>query len=113
MLGRLSDGRIETALAPGADWGDGELHPSERELVKQLAAFPDEIAEAAQRRGPHRIVAYALELAQVFTAFYRDCHVVGATPQAVESFRVALSEGARQTIALSLWLLGVQAPDSM
>jgi len=113
MLGRLSDGRIETALAPGADWGGGALHPSERELVKQLAAFPDEIAEAAQRRAPHRIAAYALELAQVFTAFYRDCHVVGATPQAVESFRVALSEGARQTIALSLWLLGVQAPDSM
>jgi arginyl-tRNA synthetase len=113
MLGRLGADRIETALALGADWGEGELHPSERELVKQLAAFPDEIAEAAQRRGPHRIAAYALGLAQVFTAFYRDCHVVGASPEAVESFRVALSEGARRTIALSLWLLGVRAPESM
>jgi arginyl-tRNA synthetase len=113
MLARLTEARVGAALGPDADWGENELHPSERELVKQLAAFPDEIAEAALRRGPHRIAAYALELAQVFTAFYRDCHVVGASPQPVESFRVALSEGARRTIALSLWLLGVSAPDSM
>jgi arginyl-tRNA synthetase len=113
LLARLTGSRVQAALGPDADWGEGELHPSERELVKQLAAFPDEIAEAALRRGPHRIAAYALELAQVFTAFYRDCHVVGASPPAVESFRVALSEGARRTIALSLWLLGVSAPDSM
>ncbi len=41
---------------------------------------------------PHRIAAYALELAQEFTAFYRDCKVVGAQPAAVESFRIALSQ---------------------
>ena len=57
------------------------LHPSERALVKKLLAFPDEVAEAAERRAPHRIAAYALELAQVFTAFYRDCQVVGAEPR--------------------------------
>ena len=76
-------------------------------------AFPDEIAEAAERRAPHRIAAYALELAQTFTAFYRDCKVVGVEPESIESFRVALSQAARQMIALSLWLLGVSAPDSM
>ena len=58
-------------------------------------AFPDEVAEAAERRAPHRIAGYALELAQDFTAFYGDCRVVGATPEAVESFRVALSVAAQ------------------
>ena len=33
------------------------------------------------RRAPHRIAAYALEIAQTFTAFYRDCRVVGAEPR--------------------------------
>jgi arginyl-tRNA synthetase len=113
MLGKLSPERIAAALAPGADWGDGELHPAEHRLVKALASFPDEVAEAAARRGPHRIAAYALELAQEFTAFYRDCKVVGAEPEAVESFRIAISKSARQTIALALGLLGVTAPDSM
>jgi arginyl-tRNA synthetase len=79
----------------------------------KLASFPEELAEAAERRAPHRIAAYALELAQSFTAFYRDCKVVGATPEHVESFRVALSAAAQRTIAVSLTLLGVSAPDSM
>ncbi len=71
------------------------------------------MAEAAVKRGPHRIAAYALDLAQEFTAFYRDCKVIGARPETVESFRIALSQSARQTIALALSLLGVSAPDSM
>ena len=113
MLARLADGRLSEALAAGADWGSAELHPSERDLIKKIAAFPEEIEEAALRRGPHRIAAYALELAQEFTAFYRDCHVVGAEPADVESFRIALSRVAQTTIALSLGLLGVSAPKSM
>jgi arginyl-tRNA synthetase len=113
MLRKLSAERVEAALAPGADWDGGELQDAERNLIKALVAFPDEVAEAAERRAPHRIAVYALDLAQGFTAFYRDCKVVGATPEATESFRIALSQAARQTIKLALWLLGVGAPDSM
>jgi arginyl-tRNA synthetase len=71
------------------------------------------MAEAAERRAPHRVCAYALELAQEFTAFYRDCRVVGAEPRELEDFRIALSVATRRTIARSLGLLGVSAPDSM
>ncbi|HEY3726330.1 MAG TPA: arginine--tRNA ligase [Solirubrobacteraceae bacterium] len=113
MLGKLDAERVASALDAGADWGSEELHPAERSLIKALAAFPDEVAEAAERRAPHRIAVYALELAQEFTAFYRDCKVVGAQPQTLESFRIALSQSSRQTIALALSLLGVSAPDSM
>jgi arginyl-tRNA synthetase len=89
------------------------LHPTERALVEQLLAFPAEVAEAADRRAPHRIAAYALALAQTFTAFYRDCHVVGAEPLEVESFRIALCVLSRATIARCLDLLGVSAPAKM
>jgi arginyl-tRNA synthetase len=113
MVGRLAEDRVVAALDASADWDGDALQGAERELIKALVAFPDEIAEAAERRAPHRIAAYALELAQEFTAFYRDCKVVGAEPEATESFRIALSQAARQTISLALWLLGVSAPDSM
>jgi arginyl-tRNA synthetase len=113
MLGRLSSEGVGAALARGSDWGKGSLHSSERALVKKLVSLPDEIGEAVARRGPHRIAAYALELAQEFTAFYRDCHVVGASPAPVEAFRVSLSVAAQRAIALSLRLLGVSAPESM
>ena len=113
MLSRFSESRFAEALGPEANWGEAELHDSERRLIKKLAALPDEVAEAADRRGPHRIAAYALELAQEFTAFYRDCRVVGATPESTESFRIALSLCAQRSIARALELLGVSAPDSM
>jgi arginyl-tRNA synthetase len=113
MLARLPADRVGTALDTGAQWGDAELQGAERNLIKALLAFPDEIAEAVERRAPHRIAAYALELAQEFTAFYRDCKVIGAEPAALESFRIALSQATRQTITLALQLLGVGAPDSM
>jgi arginyl-tRNA synthetase len=113
MVGRLPEDRVAAALDASADWDGDALQGAERELIKALVAFPDEIAEAAERRAPHRIAAYALQLAQEFTAFYRDCKVVGAEPEATESFRIALSQAARQTISLALWLLGVSAPDSM
>jgi arginyl-tRNA synthetase len=115
MLGRLEAGRVAAALG-GEDWAGGApapLEDAERGLIRALVQFPDEVAEAALRRGPHRIASYALELAQQFTAFYRDCKVIGAEPAETESFRIALSQAARQVIAQSLFLLGVSAPDSM
>ena len=106
-------GEARTAEALAAPVRPGALEVAERELIKKLLAFPGEVAEAAERRAPHRIAAYALELAQAFTAFYRDCHVVGAEPAAVESFRIGLCVAAQRVIARSLDLLGVAAPESM
>jgi arginyl-tRNA synthetase len=111
MLRRVPAARVSDALS--ADWSSVELADAERDLIKKLVAFPGEIAEAVERRAPHRIAGYALELAQDFTTFYEACKVVGATPEAVESLRVAVSVATQTTIALSLGLLGVSAPDAM
>jgi arginyl-tRNA synthetase len=111
VLRKAGGERIDEALATAHD-GLG-LEPAERELVKKLLAFPAEAAEAAERRSPHRVAVYALELAQTFTAFYRDCKVVGAEPRQLESFRLGLCVATRRTIARALDLLGVSAPESM
>jgi arginyl-tRNA synthetase len=112
ILKKAGAPRVAAALGDATSFA-GTLEPAERTLVKKLLAFPDEFAEAAERRAPHRIAAYALELAQTFTAFYRDCHVVGAEGAGVEAFRLALSVAAKRTIARSLHLLGVSAPEQM
>ena len=112
VLAKAGEGRVAAALADDGAAVTG-LEPAERALVKKLLAFPAETAEAAARRAPHRIAAYALELAQEFTAFYRDCRVVGAEPAELESFRLALCVASKRTIARSLALLGVSAPESM
>ena len=100
LLRKAGEERVAAALAAPRD--GLALEPAERELVKKLLAFPGEVAEAAERRAPHRMAAYALETAQAFTAFYRDCRVVGAEPEALESFRLALSVATQRVIARSL-----------
>ncbi len=96
MLEQAGAERVQAACAALAEIEREPLHPAERALVEQLLAFPAELAEAAERRAPHRIAAYALELAQTFTAFYRDCRVVGAEPEArrVVADRAVLREQA-------------------
>jgi arginyl-tRNA synthetase len=113
MLEKAGEERVRTANEGVAELEREPLHASERALVEQLLAFPAELAEAAERRAPHRITAYALALAQTFTSFYRDCHVVGAQPTELESFRIALCVVSRATIARCLDLLGVSAPRQM
>jgi arginyl-tRNA synthetase len=115
VLRKAGEARVDAALAAMTDGAPAglELHPSERALIQKLLAWPQEATDAADRRAVHRIASYALELAQAFTAFYRDCQVVGAEPELLESFRIALAVATQRTIARALDLLGVSAPDEM
>ncbi len=104
----------------GGDGGEaGEPTPgtplaaAERDLVKRLLEFPDEVREAAARRAPHRICAYSTAVAADFHAFYRDCQVIGAEGEGVERSRLGLSRLAQRTIAAALGLLGISAPEQM
>jgi arginyl-tRNA synthetase len=119
ILRKAGDARVGEAVASdlgssGEGGGGGEggepLHASASALLKQLLEFPEEVRLAAERRAPHRLTAYSLEVARSFSAFYRDCQVVGGED---EDFRIALSVQARRVIAQALDLLGVEAPESM
>ncbi|HEY2602678.1 MAG TPA: arginine--tRNA ligase [Thermoleophilaceae bacterium] len=111
ILRKAGEQRVAEALA--ADYSE-ELHPSARALLKRLLAFPDEVGIATERRAPHRITVYAHDAAQDFSAFYRDCRVVGAAEEGGdENFRIALSVMAQRVLARSLSLLGVSAPEHM
>ena len=120
MLAKAGPERVTRATAsllegggPAAGGSEPPLEAAERALIEQLLAFPGELAEAVERRAPHRIAAYVLELAQGFTAFYGDCRVLGAEPEALESRRLALCVASMGTIARCLDLLGVTAPEQM
>ena len=66
--------------------------------------------EAAQRRGPQLLPAYAIRLADDFHRFYHECRVLGDPAQ---SFRLGLSRSTQQVIARCLDLVGVEAPEQM
>jgi arginyl-tRNA synthetase len=107
---RKAGGEVGEAGAPTPGTA---LEPAERDLVKRLLEFPDEVREAAERRAPHRICAYSMAVAADFHAFYRDCQVVGADGEGVEQSRLAICLLAKRTIAGALDLLGISAPERM
>jgi arginyl-tRNA synthetase len=87
-------------------------HPSEQALIRHLLALPDTVATAAERRETHEVPRYAYELASGFSAFYRDCKVLGED-EALTSARLALVAATRSVLASALGLLGISAPESM
>jgi arginyl-tRNA synthetase len=114
ILRKAGEGRVEQALAADVRASSEQFHPSARALVKRLLELPGEIRDAAERRAPHRITAYATETAQDFSAFYRDCRVVGAAEEGGdEDVRIAIAVLTKRVLAQSLDLLGVEAPAQM
>jgi arginyl-tRNA synthetase len=99
--------------AADAEFAALPAEPAERTLVKRLCELPDEVAEAAERRAPHRLCAYGMESARDFHAFYRDCQVIGAEGEGVEGARLGLCLLTKRTIARTLGLLGISAPERM
>jgi arginyl-tRNA synthetase len=113
ILRKAGEGAEERAAAADFGAGEGPVEPSERALIKRLCELPDEVAETAERRAPHRLCAYAMEVARDFHAFYRDCQVIGAEGAGVEDSRLGLSLVTKRTIARTLGLLGISAPERM
>ena len=104
--------RAGDAAAAAAPDSSLAPEPSEAALVRALVDFPDTCRAAAELRAPHRVVAYARELASSFSAFYRDCPVIDAE-EPVRSSRLAICDATRQVLARSLDLVGVSAPEEM
>jgi arginyl-tRNA synthetase len=113
ILRKAEEEAVERAQNADFDVSAAPIEPSERALIKRLCELPDEVAEAAGRRAPHRLCAYGMEAARDFHAFYRDCQVVGAEGEGVEEARLGLCLLTKWTIARTLGLLGISAPERM
>jgi arginyl-tRNA synthetase len=90
-------------------------HPAEQALIRRLLALPEVLADAAARYETHELTKYCLEVAQLFSQFYRDCRVLADEPAEVplSRARLALTDAVRQVLANVLGLLGISAPQSM
>lgn len=88
-------------------------HPDELALMRKIADFPGEVAEAAQLRAPHRLTYFARELAQVFHQFYGTCRVLDPEAPELSQARLQLVEATRIVLRNLLTLLGITAPERM
>ena len=115
--------RICTMIAALAEDGHAIVSPDkidasllsteqEKELIKQLAALPEEIRLAARDYDPSRMNKYVTELAARFHRFYTACRIKGAEPDVLDA-RLCLADTVRKVIAITLDIIGVSAPEKM
>ena len=87
-------------------------HPSEQALIRKLMQLPEVVELVATTLQPHHYTTYAREVAGAFSKFYEDCRIKGASPE-VAYARLALARATRLTLARTLNLMGMSAPDRM
>ncbi|WP_395043752.1 arginine--tRNA ligase [Flavobacterium sp.] len=90
-----------------------ELHPKEKELLKQIALFPEAIQNAAHTHSPALIANYTYELVKEFNSFYQNVSILGEENIDKKVFRVQLSKKVADTIKLAFQLLGIEVPERM
>jgi arginyl-tRNA synthetase len=109
--------RIQSILRK-ADVSDSEiksmdLHPKEKELIKQLQLFPEVIQNAAEQHSPALIANYTYDLVKEFNSFYQNVSILGADNEDEKQLRVVLSQTVANTIKSAFSLLGIQVPERM
>ena len=88
-------------------------HPAELALIRKMLELPVIIEQAVRDLAPHHLTYYAQDLASTFSIFYRDCKVVDAEAPALTAARLQLCRAAKITLARTLELMGMSAPESM
>lgn len=88
-------------------------HEKEVDLLKQLGEFPQVVAEAAEKRMPHKVTQYVHELASLLHSYYNAEKVIDESAPELTKARLALMAAVKITIANALRLIGVSAPEKM
>ena len=98
----------------GADAVDASVltDPAEQALIRLLAAFPAEIAAAAEKYDPARITRYCIDVASAYHRFYNACRILDAEGT-VQQGRIALCLAVRGVIHNILTMFKVTAPETM
>ncbi|MDR3304906.1 MAG: arginine--tRNA ligase [Clostridiales Family XIII bacterium] len=114
----LRKGAEDAAGAGGAESQDGAIDPSyltggaAYALAKLIYDLPGVVAEAGERYEPSLITRHVTDIAQAFSGFYHDEHILTANAEERRA-KLALADCARQAIKNSLALLGVEVPERM
>ena len=91
----------------------GDLHPKERELIKQLSLFASVVQQAADTYSPALIANYVYELVKEFNSFYQNVSILGEEDPVKRSLRIHLSRKIGEVIATGFDLLGIEVPERM
>ena len=82
-------------------------------LILRLLALPDAMRVAEEKRAPNILCDFAFTLAQEFSRFYSEHHILSETDEALRSARLGLCALTLRTFNLVLGILGIEIPRRM
>ncbi|WP_430742520.1 arginine--tRNA ligase [Bacillus atrophaeus] len=104
----------EQGLTPAADLDFSAVNSEkEYDLLKTIGGFPEAVAEAAEKRIPHRVTNYIYDLASSLHSFYNAEKVIDPENEEKSRARLALMKATQITLNNALQLIGVSAPEKM
>lgn len=89
------------------------LHEKEKELLKILQQYPEQIQLAAENHSPALIANYTYDLVREFNSFYQNVPILATEDITEKAFRVRLSKAVGEVIKSAFGLLGIQVPERM
>ncbi len=94
--------------------GDTSLLNSvpELNLIRKMLEFPELLETVGRKLQPHHLPFYSLDLATLFSVFYRDCRVVSPDIELTKA-RLKLVEAVRIVLLRVLNIMGMSAPEKM
>ena len=84
----------------------------EKALIKQIAAYCEEVRLAARDYDPSHINRYLIDLAAAFHKFYNACRIKGEEEK-ILSARLLLADCTRRVLENAMKLIGCSAPEKM
>ncbi len=87
--------------------------PQEKTLALTLLRYPGTVRSVGSSLEPHRLCTYLYELAQAYSTFYNECHVLNAPDEPSRQSRLHLSRMVERVMADGLGLLGIRLLDRM
>jgi len=86
--------------------------PYEDALLRRLADFPGELADAARDAAPHQMTSFLKELAREFHSYYNAERFL-VDDESLKRARLALAVATAQVLKNGLSILGISAPMQM
>ncbi len=87
--------------------------PAERALGLELLRFAEALDLAAADYRPNQLTAYLFELANRYSTFFDQCHVIRAETPELQQSRLLLCDLTARTIQKGLELLGIAVVEKM
>jgi arginyl-tRNA synthetase len=85
----------------------------ERALVLKILALPEAMESAEEKRAPNFLCEYVFELAQEFSRFYAEHHILSESDVDLRAARLGLCALTLAVLTKALDLLGIEVPTRM